>query len=76
MGYWKKHPRKELEAVLEHYHQAGWRIVGPPRYYTVKCPCGQHQRWIHLTPSGANYGKNALAWLERQPCYKDEGGHR
>ncbi|WP_409494952.1 hypothetical protein [Amycolatopsis sp. cmx-11-12] len=48
--------------------------MDPPTYYTVRCPCGQHQRWIHLTPSGSNYGKNALSWLLRQPCYEIEGG--
>lgn len=68
MGYWKRHPRKELEAVLQAFHEAGWRITDPPTYYTVRCPCGTHYRWIHLTPSGANYGRDALQWLKRQPC--------
>jgi hypothetical protein len=72
MGYWIK-ARKDIEAVLEHFHQAGWRITDPPKYYTVKCPCGKHKRWIHRTPSDPNYPKNALAWLERQPCYKERG---
>jgi hypothetical protein len=76
MGYWRKHPRKELEAVLNHFHQAGWTILDPPTYYAVRCPCGLHKRWIHLTPSDPNYGKRALAWLQRQPCYQVEGGAR
>lgn len=72
MGYWKKHSKKELEAVLEMFHQAGWRIEDPPKYYKVMCPerCGNHYKWIHLTPSDVNYGKNAVKWLERQPCYE------
>jgi hypothetical protein len=76
MGYWRRHPNKDLEAVLEHFHQAGWRVIDQSRYYKVRCPCGLHQRSIHLTPSDPNYGKNALAWLQRQPCYREEGGPR
>ncbi|RCW43117.1 hypothetical protein DFQ14_1074 [Halopolyspora algeriensis] len=74
MGYWKKHPRKDLEEVLEVYDQHGWRVEDPPKYYRVKCPCGDHQRSIHLTPSNPNYGKQALQWLYRQPCTETEGG--
>lgn len=77
MGYWKKHPRKELEEVLEEFHEHGWSVEDPPKYYRVRCPkerCGLHQRWIHLTPSGANYGKNALMWGRRQDCWKQEEG--
>jgi len=74
MGYWRKHPKKELEDVLNLFHQAGWAVLDPPTYYTVRCPCGAHQRWVHLTPSGVNYGKNAVAWLRRQPCYPVGGG--
>jgi hypothetical protein len=68
--YWSKHPKKELEALLGEFHDAGWRIEDPPVYYHVLCPCGNHQRWIHLTPSGSRYVRNALAWLYRQPCYE------
>jgi hypothetical protein len=74
MGYWKRHPKKELEALLGEFHEAGWAIDDPPRYYRVRCPCGQHYRWVHLTPSSANYVRNALQWLYRQPCYKGERG--
>lgn len=70
MGYWTK-ANKDIEEVLEAFHQAGWRILNPPRYYTVRCPCGQHQRSIHRTPSDPNYGRNAVKWLERQPCYQE-----
>ena len=67
--YWKKHPRKDMEALLGEFHEADWRIYDPPTYYQVLCPCGLHKRWIHLTPSDPNYAKNALRWLYRQPCY-------
>lgn len=67
--YWRKASRKEIECLLGEFHDAGWTIIDPPKYYTVRCPCGQHQRWIHLTPSSAAYVKNALQWLYRQSCY-------
>jgi hypothetical protein len=73
VGYWKKHQSKDLEEVLLQYHLHGWKIEDPPKYYTVKCPCGEHMRWIHLTPSGPNYGKNALMWGKRKPCWQEEG---
>ena len=73
MGYWKKHPRKELDAVLDAFHDAGWAVLDPPRYYKVRCPCGKHQRSIHLTPSDPNYMRNALKWLARQQCSNGGG---
>jgi hypothetical protein len=33
VGYWKRHPRKDLEEVLEAFHRAGWRIEDPGKYY-------------------------------------------
>ena len=74
MGYWKKHRREDIEAVLEAFDAAGWRVQNPPTFYRVLCPCGDHQRSIHLTPSGTNYGRNALMWLYRQPCYPQTEG--
>lgn len=65
MGYWKKHPRKEFEAVLDQFHELGWRIDDPPKYYRLRCPCGLHMRWFHLTPSNPNYGVEALQWAKR-----------
>lgn len=73
MGYWRRHQRPDLEAVLEEFDKAGWRILDPPTYYKVLCPCGSHYRWIHLTPSNPWHGKQAVRWLRRQPCYREEG---
>jgi len=75
MGYWRRHPRKELEEVLAAFHAAGWRIEDAGIYYRVKCPCGDHQRSIHLTPSNPRYGRQAVNWMRRQPC-GTEGGPR
>ncbi len=46
---WKRHPRKDLQQVLEVFAAQGWRIDDPPRYYRLRCLCGSHVRWFHLT---------------------------
>jgi hypothetical protein len=73
MGYWRRHPRKDLEDVLVVFHQAGWLIEDTGTYYRMKCSCGNHQRSIHLTPSNPHYGRQALSWMRRQPCVTSGG---
>ena len=68
VGYWKKHQKKDLEALLVEFDALGWRVEDPPKYYTVKCPCGAHKRSIHLTPSDPRYAQNARQWMQRQDC--------
>ena len=70
MGYWPKHQKKNLEALLVEFHEAGWQIERTG-YYKVKCPCGSHKRTIHLSPSNPNYANEARYWLHRQKCYKE-----
>jgi hypothetical protein len=69
VGYWARAARKDIETLLGEFHLAGWVIKDPPKYYRVTCPCGLHMRWIHLTPSGSTYVRDAIKWLYRQPCY-------
>lgn len=72
MGRWKRHPRKDLERVLEEFAAHGWRIEDPPKYYRLRCPCGKHSRWLHLTPSNPRYGQEALQWAKRAcPMWKE-----
>lgn len=59
----------DIQALLNEFRDAGWTVSRKQKYYRVQCPCGQHQRWIHLTPSDSRYVKNALSWLRRQTCY-------
>ncbi len=68
-----KHQVKELEAVLREAEQRHWR-VDKPNYFRLLCPCGKHQRRVHLTPSNPNYELNLRKWLERQPCWEEETG--
>lgn len=73
MGYWRKHPKKDGEALLEEFDRQGWRIKNPPTYYSVRCPCGAHQRQVHLTPSNPRHWQQALNWAKRCPMWKREG---
>lgn len=73
MGSWKRHPRKDLEQVLVEFAAQGWRIDDPPKYYRLRCPCGAHVRWLHLTPSNPRYGAEALQWARRTCPAWEEG---
>lgn len=75
-----RHQVKELEAVLRQAERRGWRIDKGKKYFGMRCPCGKHQRRVHLTPSNPNYELNLRnpnyelnlrKWLQRQPCWKD-----
>lgn len=72
MGYWKKHQKKDLEAVLNILHEHGWTILDPPKYYTVRCACGQCQMQVHLTPSGRHHGNNVLRLAKKCPLWKED----
>lgn len=65
MGYWKRHPKKEGEEALQKIAALGWRIENPPRYYTIKCPCGDHQKRVHLTPSNPRHYDEAVRYAKR-----------
>ena len=73
-GHRRKHPKKELEQILRlAEEESDWHVeASPSGYFKLKCHCeAKHIRWVHLTPSDPNYGKNLLAWLRRQPCWKE-----
>lgn len=77
MGYWQRHQDKDLEKVVGLLHRHGYKILDPPKYYTVRCRCGLHQRQVHLTPSNPNYGKEVIRWARRHRCWlDDEGGKK
>lgn len=72
MSYWRRHPKKDGQALLVWLHRVGWRIQDPPTYYTILCPCGDHLRQVHLTPSNPNYFRECRRWVMRQPCMANE----
>jgi hypothetical protein len=65
-----RHPDKELEAIIREAEDGGWLADRPSAYFRLLCPCGQHQRRVHITPSNPRYGLNLRMWLKRQPCWR------
>lgn len=52
----------------------GWRVTNPKTgkgYFKAYCPCGQHLKWISLTPSGSKYAQNLRAEVRRK-CPTDQ----
>ncbi|MGH9211040.1 MAG: hypothetical protein ACRD2C_10200 [Acidimicrobiales bacterium] len=66
-----KHQNKDLEKLLKQAEKLGWRVGKGKKYFMMRCPCGQHQRTVKLTPSDPNYGTNLRAWLKRTGCWED-----
>lgn len=64
---------RKIKPVVERIQAAGWTVAEPSGggYRKAKCPCGDHLRWIHFTPSGGSYVQNLEKWFERQPCWKE-----
>jgi hypothetical protein len=69
-----RHPRQDLEALLREAERKGWRVTRGTRYYAMLCPCGQHRKTVHLTPSDPGYERNLRGLLRRATCWDDEGG--
>ena len=68
-----RHPDKDLERIIREAEEHGWRRTKRPKsYFRLYCPCGRHIKTVALTPSGANYGRNLLAWFRRQDCWDQE----
>lgn len=67
-----RHPLKDLESLLRLVEEHGWTVLRGTGYYRCRCPCGEHQRSVHLTPSNSNYARNTRAWFERQNCWEEE----
>lgn len=66
-----RHPKKELEQLLQYIESHGWRVKRDKRYYKALCPCGVHGKTVKLTPSDPNYKLNTQKWFERQPCWEE-----
>lgn len=68
-----RHPDKDLEAVLREAERKNWRVTKAKKYYKMYCPCPRKcKKWVHLTPSDANYTRNLLSELRRATCWEDE----
>ncbi|MGY6501657.1 MAG: hypothetical protein ACXIVQ_12315 [Acidimicrobiales bacterium] len=59
MGDRQRHPKKDLEALLQFAEGLGWRVVRKGKYFSCYCPCpAKHRESIAMTPSDPNYGRN------------------
>jgi len=63
-----KHKVKELEAILTEAESKGWRVE-KTTYFRLRCPCGKHQTWVHLTPSNPKYAQEKLQKLQSTGCW-------
>ena len=63
-----RHKVKELEALLKEAEGKGWR-VDKTLYFRLRCPCGKHQTWVHLTPSNPRYEQERRRFLEDTGCW-------
>ena len=66
----RKHPDKELRALIDAALAHGWRIDRSTTYYILLCGCGQHRKTVHMTPSDPNYILNTTKWFHRT-CWKE-----
>lgn len=66
-----RHPNKNLEALLKEAERRVWGVLKGGRYFKIRCPCGEHQRTVHITPSDPNYERNLRGWLKRTGCWED-----
>ena len=65
-------PIKELETVLREAEDQNWRVDKGSKYYSMCCPCGlKHYKWVHLTPSSANYERKLRTYLKNYTCWKE-----
>lgn len=66
-----RHPHKDLEPILDAAENKGWHVQRRRKYYMMRCPCGQHQKTVKITPSDPNYPRNLRGWLKRSGCWED-----
>jgi hypothetical protein len=66
-----RHPNKDLERLLQEAERKKWQVAKPKKYYKIRCPCGEHQHTVHITPSDPNYERNLRGRLRRTGCWED-----
>ncbi len=66
-----RHPDKDIEGLMREAEARGWTFTWRGRYPKGRCPCGLHQKTIHLTP-GRAYVTNLAMWFRRLDCWKEK----
>lgn len=71
----RRHPRKDGRDALRVLKSLGWNADDPDGskgYFKLKCSCGKHITWLHLTPSNPNYFKERIAHCRRTCSITDD----
>lgn len=75
-----RHPKKELEAVVEYAEQQGWRILAGKRHAKFKLLCKHHDRdgckvSVWSTPQDVDdHAKDVRRAIDRCPHEDSAGG--
>lgn len=64
--------KKEIEEFLRRLEAQGWTVTRGKKYYMARCPCGDHQKTVHLSPSNPYYLKNTIKLVARETCWEDK----
>lgn len=67
-----RHTDKDIEAFLRKLEAQDWVVEKGKKYYKARCPCGDHQKTIHVSPSNPNYLKNTSKLVARETCWEDK----
>lgn len=69
-----RHPKKEIEAVLQYAESLGWRVIQKKRGHawgTIYCPlsvAGSCKRQVYSTPrSPGTHAKDLASYIDRCP---------
>lgn len=62
----RRHPTKDGRDAIDKLKAIGWSVDDDTKgYFKLRCPCGNHLAWLHLTPSNPNYFKERIAHCRR-----------
>ena len=68
-----KHRHPDGETILRSLESQGWTLTGGGKqHFRAKCPCGQHMKSIHTTPSDPNYYRKLRTRLKNHTCWTDD----
>lgn len=67
-----RHTKKELEELLQEAERKRWEGRRGKKYFRMFCPCGAHQKTVHLSPSDPHYKQNLVGRLMRTGCWEED----
>jgi hypothetical protein len=67
----RKHPDKDIRALLKEAGDKNWRIVEARRYWKIMCP-RECKCWktVKCTPSSSTYLTDLRHFLDRATCWR------